>query len=225
MNIKNMNIQYVTSLGALAAALLSPSMANASFLLDTGTPGGSTNDVVSSSTWYAEEFYVAAGVPVSSLSAYLTNGTHGATFTFAVYANSGPGGSFLNNSVSNRNADEVASATGTFTTGGWTSASVSWTPSTSGDYWLAIQQTSSGATNQFNAPTEASTSTGTAPALGYAIYSTSAGSKYQPSAGHPIGLEVSAVPLPASGWLLVFGLGGLGTMVRRNRKAICPPLF
>ena len=42
MNIKNMNIQYVTSLGALAAALLSPSMANASFLLDTGTPGGST---------------------------------------------------------------------------------------------------------------------------------------------------------------------------------------
>jgi hypothetical protein len=219
MHIKNLNIQYLASLGALTAALLSPGMANASFLLDTGTPGGSTNDVVSSSTWYAEEFYVAAGVPVSNLAAYLTNGTSGATFTFAIYANSGAGGNFIGSSTANRNADEVYSASGTFSGNGWNSTSVSWTPTVSGDYWLAVQQPSTGAANQFDAPTEASSSTGSAPALGYSIYSTSAGSKYQLSAGNPIGLEVTAVPLPASAWLLIGGLAGLGAMVRRTGKA------
>jgi len=220
MKIKNMNAKYAAFLSALAAALLSPAIANASFVLDTGTPGGTGNDVVSSSTWYAEEFFVAQGVTVSGLAAYLTNGTNGASLTFDIYSSSGPGGNFLNNTAANRNADLVASTTGTFTANGWTSASVNWTPSTSGNYWLAIQQTSPGAANQFDAPTEASTSTGTAPALGYAIYSTSAGSKFQSSAGDPIGLEVSTVPLPASVWLLICGLGGLGTMVLRNRKAI-----
>jgi hypothetical protein len=217
-----MKIKYIASMGALAAALLSPGMANASFLLDTGTPTGTGSDTFNSSTWYAEEFYVAAGTSVSSLSAYLTQGAGqlGTSFTFAIYQDPGPGGAFLGSTSSNRGADEVLTATGTFSAAGWNSAAVNWTPSTSGDYWLAIQQTSTGTANSLDAPTESSTGTGTVPALGYAIYSTSAGSKYQSSAGDPIGLEVTAVPLPAAAWLLLSGLGGLGAMVRRRRNAV-----
>ena len=217
-----MKIKYLASAGALAAALLSPGMASASFVLDTGTPTGGATDSFNSTTWYAEEFSVAAGESVSNLAAYLTQGPGepGATVTFAIYANSGAGGNFIGSTASNRNADEVYSTTGTFSTAGWTSAVANWTPSAAGDYWLAIQQTSSGTANSLDAPTEASVTTGTAPALAYAIYSTSAGSKYQLSGGNPIGLEVTAAPVPLPGalWLLGSGAAGLAGIARRRRR-------
>jgi hypothetical protein len=217
-----MKIKHLASAGALAAAFLSPGMASASFLLDTGTPSGATSDTFNSSTWYAEEFSVAAGESVSNVAAYLTQGAGqlDATFTFAIYANSGAGGNFIGSTPSNRGADEVASGSGTFNGSGWTSATVNWTPSSGGDYWLAIQQTSSGTANSLDAPTEASATTGTAPALAYAIYSTSAGSKYQLSGGDPIGLEVTAAPVPLPGalWLLGSGVAGLAGMARRRRQ-------
>jgi hypothetical protein len=212
-----MKSKYVASLGALAAAMLAPAIANADFVLDTGTPGGSTFPVLSTSAWYAEEFYLTAGETVTSVAAYLTSRTGGSTFTFDIYANSGPGGAFLGSSASNRNADSVTTATGTYSSPGWTTASLNWTASTTGDYWLAIQETTAGTT--FDTQTETSTSTGTAPALGYATYVTSSGSKFQASTGNPIGLEVTAVPLPPSAWLLLTGLGGLGALIRRNRQA------
>jgi hypothetical protein len=213
-----MNSKYVAPLGALAAAMLAPAIANAGFVLDTGTPGGSTFPILNTQGWYAEEFYLTAGESVTSVAAYLATGTSGAQFTFDIYANSGPGGAFLGSSAGNRTADSVATATGTYSTAGWTSANLSWTASTSGNYWLAIQETTAGRT--FDTQTETSTSTGTAPALAYATYVSTAGSKFQLSAGNPIGLEVTAVPVPASAWLLLGGLGGLGAMIRRNRQAV-----
>jgi hypothetical protein len=217
-----MKIKYLASAGALAAALLSPGMASAGFVLDTGTPAGSSTDSFNSTTWYAEEFSVAAGESVSNLAAYLTQGPGepGATFTFAIYANSGAGGNFIGSTASNRGADEVYSTSGTLSSSGWSSAAANWTPSVGGDYWLAIQQTSTGTAYSLDAQTEASTTTGTAPALAYAIYSTSAGSKYQLSGGDPIGLEVTAAPVPLPGalWLLGSGVAGLAGIARRRRQ-------
>jgi hypothetical protein len=220
-----MKIKYWMSAGALAAALLSPGLASASLVLDTGAPTGSGLDTFNSGTWYAEEFYLSAGQSITSLSAYLalpSGGSlataNGTPFTFAVYANSGAGGSFIAASAANRSADEVYSTGGTFTANGWTSAAASFTASTSGDYWFAVQQTTSGSAYTLDAQTEASTSTGTAPALGYAIYSTSAGSKYQLSSGDPIGMQVTAVPLPAGIWRLGSALAGLGGLSRRRRS-------
>jgi hypothetical protein len=221
-----MKIKYLMSAGALAATLLSPGLASASLVLDTGAPAGSGLDTFNSGTWYAEEFYLTAGESVTDLSAYLTlpsGGTlataNGTPFTFAIYANSGAGGSFIGSSASNRSADEVYSTPGNFTTNGWTSAAASFTASTSGDYWFAVQQTTSGAAYTLDAQTEASTSTGTAPALAYAIYSTGAQSKYNLSTQDPIGMQVTAVPLPAGIWLLGSALAGFGGWCRRRSGA------
>jgi hypothetical protein len=221
-----MNMKYLASAGALAAALLSPGLASANFVLDTGTPAtGTTENTFNSNDWYAEEFSVAAGDPIVSLSAYLNQGagSTGATFTFDIYSNSADGVNFIGSSAANRNgALLVASVNATFNGSGWTSAPITWTPSTSGDYWLAIQQTSTGGANQLDAPQEATTGTGTVPALAYAIATTSA-HVYGTSTAAPIGLEVNdantPVPLPAAAWLLVSGLGGLGTLARRRRNA------
>jgi hypothetical protein len=222
-----MKTKYLLSAGALAAAFLSPGLASAGFILDTGTPAGSGSDTFNSSTWYAEEFYVTAGQSITNLSAYLTLPTGGSLatpsgtpFTFSIYENSGPGGSFTDNSAANVAADEVYSTAGNFSVNGWNSSAATWTASTSGYYWLAIQQTSTGTTYQLDAPTEASTSTGTVPALGFAIYAKTGGAEYIPSTTKdPIGLEVTAVPLPAGIWLLGSALAGLGGWCRRRSAA------
>jgi hypothetical protein len=219
-----MKTKYLLSAGALAAALLSPGMASAGFILDTGTPTGSGSDTFNSTTWYAEEFYAYAGESITTLSAYLTLPSGGSLatptgtpFTFGIYENSGPGGAFTDNTAANIAANEVYTTAGNFSVNGWNSTTAGWTASTSGYYWLAVQQTSPGTTYQLDAPTEASTSTGTAPDLGFAIYASKAGAEYIPSTTKdPIGLEVTAVPLPAGIWLLGSALAGLGGWCRRR---------
>jgi hypothetical protein len=205
---------------AMAAVVLTPGIANAGFVLDTGAPTGSGAPIeLTASQFIAGEFAVTAGDTILDLSAYLTQGAGqpGDTFTFDIYANSG-----FTSRPSNRPAP-LYSATGTFTANGWNSTAVNWTPTATGDYWVALQVASPSNTHGLDAPLESSTSTGTAPALAFAYAGTNG--QYAVSSAYPIGLEVSdaasPVPLPAPLLLLLSGLGAVfGISVRRRGSAV-----
>ena len=204
--------------GALAAAvLLLPGVASATFLLDTGIPNGDGGPAVLNSTsWVAGEFSATAGQEITTVSAYLADGidqpgtpTDPVTFTFDIYSNTG---------FTGRSSGRVQEATtvGTFTVnGGWNTAVMNWTPTATGDYWLALQVTT-GQTKGLDLPQETSNTTGTVSALGFARLGTGTSSEYTESAAVPVGLQVSAVPLPPAVWLLGSGLLGLGLFWRRK---------
>jgi len=216
---------HITSIGAaLAAVMLSPGIANASFVLDTGTPTSTSGPTtLSASQWLAGEFSVTAGEDITSLSAYLTQGAGqvGDTFSFDIYSNSG--------FIGNRSyaSSEVYSASGTFTANGWNTTAVNWVPTSTGNYWLALQLTasntningSSGRAEQgLDAPVETSATTGTVPALQFAYLGSGTLGQYTTQGALPIGLEINAapVPLPAAVWLLGSAAAGLGAMRRRK---------
>jgi len=214
-----MNMKTLAIAGA-AAALLSPGLASASFILDTGTPTGSGGpEVLSATQWLAGEFAVTTAETdqAYALSAYLTEGAGqpGDTFTFDVYA----AGAGFTARAAQREAP-VFTATGTFTANGWNFSSMDWTPTAAGSYWLALQVASTTNTKGLDAPVETSATTGTVQALGFAYAPTNG--QYTTSGASPIGLEVTAVPLPAGLWLLGSGLLALGTAGRRRRAASTP---
>lgn len=212
-----MNKKSLALVGAIAAVALLPGIASASFILDTGTPTGTGAPVLlNTSQWLAGEFDVTAGETgqAYALSAYLTQGVGepGDTFTFDIYA----AGSGFTARASSREAP-LYTGTGTFKANGWNFSSTDWTPSTAGDYWLALQVSSTTETKGLDAPVETSSSTGTVPAIAFA-YAPSSG-QYTLTGAPDIGLEVTAVPLPAAFWLLGSGMIGLGAMARRRSAA------
>jgi len=203
-------------LPVMAAFLILPRIASAAFILDTGTPTGSGGPVVlNGSQWLAGEFSATAGETITSLSAYLDNTATtgaGSTFTFDIYSGTG----FLNT----RGVTPVFSAAATFSADGWNTTAVDWVPTTSGNYWLALQLPAASGRNPpaFDAPLETGAGTGTVPAIAFA-YAGSSG-QYTLSNADPVGLEVTAVPLPASAWLFASGLlASLGTAFRRRSAA------
>ncbi len=206
---------------AVAAFLLAPGLASADFILDTGTPTGTgAPQVLNTTQWLAGEFSVGAGNvgQTYALSAYLTQGAGqpGDTFTFDVYA----AGSGFTARANTREAP-VFTATGTFTGDGWNFSSTDWTPTTAGSYWLALQVSSSTQTKGLDAPVEALASTGSVPALGFAFAPTSG--QYTTSGAQPIGLQISAVPLPPSVWLLASGLlAGFAWRTKRRDGGFAP---
>lgn len=215
-----MNRKKIAIAGAAAAVMLSPAVASASFILDTGTPTGTgAPEVLTTAQWLAGEFAVTTGETgqAYSLSAYLTQGAGqiGDTFTFDVYA----AGSGFTARASSREAP-VFTATGTFTGNGWNFSSSDWTPSTAGSYWLALQVSSTSQTHGLDAPVETSATTGTVPALGFAYAPSSL--QYQTAGAQPIGLEITAVPLPPGIWLLGSAVLGLGGVMRRRRTGTSP---
>jgi hypothetical protein len=201
---------------ALALAAVGPGTAAASFfVLDTGsTPSGGTSAVLSSANWYAAEFTLSAGQTITELSAYLTQGAGepGNTFTWDLYSASG---AFINATNATRESP-TDFATGTYELPGWTTTNVDWSPG-AGTYWIAMQVSGSTQTPGLDLPTESATNDGTVPALAFASATGSTTShKYVLETSTPVGLEVTAVPLPAAVWLLGSGLLGLVAMGRRR---------
>jgi hypothetical protein len=196
---------------AVAIAAIQSQTASASFVLDTGTPpsSGTSSVVLNSSDWYAAEFTVGSGETLTELSAYLTQGAGqvGNTFTWDLYSASGV---FLG---ANRELP-TDSTSGTFNANGWNSTSIDWSVG-AGTYWIALQVSSASQTPGLDLVTQTSTSTGTAPAQGFAFAGTNG--RYSVETNAPFGVEVSAVPLPAAVWLLGSALAGLGFGVRRRQ--------
>lgn len=196
---------------AVAIAAIQPGIASAALVLDTGTPpaSGTPSASLDASDWYAAEFTVGAGETLTQLSAYLNQGAGqvGNTFTWDLYSASGV---FLG---ANR---ELAtdSTTGTFSANGWNSTSVNWAVA-AGTYWIALQVTGASQTPGLDLVTESTTTTGTAPAQGFAYAGTNG--RYAAETNNPFGVQVSAVPLPAAAWLLGSAIAGLGFAARRRR--------
>jgi hypothetical protein len=195
--------------GALAATVLLPGIASAGFILDTGVPGGSGAPVELLTNDYAAEFAYATGETITSLAAYVTQGSAqpGSSFIFQLYAG-----------TLTRNSTASYTTTATYEANGWNSTGpLSVTLPSSGYYWLVVEPVS-GSTG-LDLPVETSATTGTVPALAFEYKS---GSNWSTSGAPDIGVEVTAaspVPLPAGLPLLLSGLGGLGALVRRRSSA------
>ena len=204
--------------GVFAATCFLPGLAGAAMLLDTGTPADPSGPaaILSTSSWSAAEFAATAGEDITSLSAYVTQGTGPGqpndTFTFDIYSDS----SFIG--VRSGQLSALATVTATYTADGWTTAALDWSPTSSGDYWVALEVSSTTQTKGLDLPLESSNTTGTVHALGFATLS---GGKFTESGALPFGVEVTAaspVPVPPAAWL--FGSGLLGLAVFSRRKPV-----
>ncbi len=200
--------------GALASLALLPGIASASFVLDTGTPSDPTLApvILNSTSWVAGEFSLGAESNITSLAAYLAPGGSGRggtpTYTFDIYS----GSPFLDTQKST--LVPLQSFSATFSGTGWNTTNTNFDLA-GGTYWLALQMSTTGT---LDLPQESPLSTGTAPALGFATLSTNTAGKFTQTGALPVGLEVTAspVPLPAGIWLLGSGLLSLGAFARRR---------
>jgi hypothetical protein len=213
--------------GALAAMTLVPALANASLVLDTGTPtaGASLNEVDSSPQWFAAEFSLSAGSTVTALSVYLQQptglGQVGDTYTLDIFGAAGFTGRQSGQQLDYSTTGKFTASDAWNTTNLAGTSSGTWTATTTGSYWVAIEVSSSAQTRGLDLPT--TTNNGTAPASGFAFLDSNTNNQFTTNGAPDVGFQVTAttaVPVPAgASWLLGGGLLGIGVFGRRRRTA------
>jgi hypothetical protein len=176
-----------------------------SLLVDTGAPNYSGNLALNEGQWLAAEFSTGA-TSIDSISGYLDDtGIYqaGATFTISVYDNNP-----VNNTPMTNSEEYFQQAT--FNQNGWNGLTgLNWLLG-AGTYWVAFEVGSNGNNDTFNGIMPTTVTNPLPAAMDY-------GNSYQ-SIGGGFGVQIAAVPVPASLWLFASGLIALGRF--GNRKTI-----
>lgn len=188
--------------------LLQADISQAALVLDSGTPDQTKFPLVLDGANYAAAaLALTANTTLTSIEGFITAGAFGSstgdTFTIALY-----------DDASIAHGAPLMAQQASYQADGWNGLSnLHWDIATAGNYWLAFEV--SGNDNaSLQLPVVARN--GTLPALGYAF---NAGAGYGPMIGEDFGVQVSAVPLPSSLWLVAVPIVGLGATMRRKLAA------
>lgn len=199
-----MRMHTLASLALALAAGAAALPARADLIAYTGTPSSSPvgGYALDANDWVAAQITIAAPTTLDAIMGYISGDTAGETFTVSLYDANG---------VSGLPGNVLNSATATYNAAGWNGLNHAGWSVGSGSYWLAFEV---GATDTLASNFELSVMNAGAPSpLAHTAYN--AGSGYQASP-MSMGVQVSAVPLPAPLLLLPAGLGLSGLRIRRR---------
>jgi len=200
--------KIISSLGwiAILAIVVSHQARADMVIVNTGTPNQLGSPLIlSDGQWLAAEFSIGQSL-LSSLEGFInadSGNSDGATYTIAIYSNSG-------NSPDTSN--ELFSQQATFTGDGWNGLhGLNWALD-AGTYWLAFE-VGSADTLQGLMPVVAPNPLPTAWSDGFSGYTPASGSNYS------FGVRISSVPVPSVLWLFATGLFAVGGRPSGNRHA------
>lgn len=183
----------------LIAALVSAGAAQAGTIVDTGTPSGVGGYLLDSNDSYAGQITLGASLDITDIAAHVLGGNAGETFTISVYTNAA-------NNLPSSNALYGASVT--FGSDGWNGVSGKSWHLDAGTYWVAVEVGNADTLNGFATLDYAAPNP-------LAVTAFNAGSGYR-SSPLSFGLQISAVPEPATYLLMLGGLAALGLGSRRR---------
>jgi len=201
-----------------AAVLMAASVpASAALVVDTGAPNGQAVGAytLSSTDWYAAQVNLVAS-SITDVATHILGGTVGETFTVSLYTDDA-----LSHLPS---SSALYSATATVTSAnGWNGLSnlMGWDVTTAGLYWFAFEVQGGQTLGDGGIYSGGLLDTGAANPVLRTAFDTSGGlNGYALTSPSPlsIGLQVSAVPVPASLPLLLSGLGVLGGIARKRKQ-------
>jgi hypothetical protein len=196
----------------LAVALLGAVQANAALVVNTGTPADSGFPLsLDGNDWLAGQVSFSQALTINSIKGWLNDGVDGPggeTFTVSLYSD-----------ASNSVASLLDSATGQFVTAqgvsDWNGASnLNWSVGP-GKYWVALEV-------QGDDSFDGAAPIGAPSPLARYAFNDGGFSGYQALTGDAFGIQVdatvAAVPEPATGSMLLLGMGLMGFMARRRQS-------
>lgn len=199
-----MNKSVILSLTAAAWLLTGAAPASAALLVDTGVPNAVPFAYAfDSNDFYAGQVTLANATQVDSIAAHVVGGSAGETFTVVLYSDS----------ATHLPDTALYSATATFAADGWNGISgLSGWNLAAGSYWVGLEIGTQDTLGM--ASGNALLDRGTPNPLTHAAFNS--GSGYTAGAVD-FGLQVAAVPEPASVALMLAGLALIVPVARRRR--------